>query len=130
VQQTFTILMVEDEAFVVICLQDALEDAGFSVSHVCTGEDAVDALDEQHADVSALVTDIRLGGDVDGWKVGRHARQLNPSLPTVYISADSAHLHTVEGVSKSIMLQKPFAPMQLVAAISTLLNDATPHRPF
>jgi hypothetical protein len=42
------------------------------------------------------------------------------------MSGQSADAWTVKGVPNSIMLAKPFAPAQLVTAISNLLNGGTP----
>jgi DNA-binding response OmpR family regulator len=67
----------------------------------------------------ALVTDINFGREkVDGWKVARHAREIDPEFPVVYMSGDSAADWTSKGVPNSIMLSKPFAPAQLLTAIS------------
>jgi CheY-like chemotaxis protein len=78
--------------------------------------------------IAGLVTDIRLGGGPDGWKVARHAREAIPHLPVVYISAYSAHEHTARGVPDSIMVQKPFAAAQITTAISTHLNALPPQQ--
>lgn len=123
------ILFAEDDTLIALHLKDALEDAGFKVHHVVDGPAAIAALEAHQADLSGLITDIRLGGDVDGWAIGRTARELIPRLPVVYISGDSAHEHTAQGVPDSFMLQKPFAPAQLVTAISTLLNAVPPPEP-
>ena len=120
------IMVVEDEPLIGLSVQDGLEDAGYEVRLV---NDAVKALHELEsaADVlNALVTDIRLQGDGDGWQVARRARELNPLLPVVYMSGDSAVEHTSQGVPHSIMVQKPFAPAQIVTAVSTLINKLPP----
>ena len=72
--------------------------------------------------ICALITDIRLGTGPDGWDLARHARELNARLPIVYMSGDSSQGHSARGVPDSLMIQKPFAPAQIVTAISTLLN--------
>jgi hypothetical protein len=41
-----------------------------------------------------------------------------------YLSGDSAEDWTSKGVPHSIMLPKPFAPAQLVTAVSQLLNGS------
>jgi DNA-binding response OmpR family regulator len=74
-----------------------------------------------------MVTDIRLGEGPNGWDVARHAREVIPTMPVVYMSGDSANEHSAYGVPDSVMLQKPFATAQLVTAISTLMNAAPPH---
>lgn len=128
-ERSILILLAEDEALIAVALQDALEEAGFGVHHVAVGSDAIEVLDEKHSEVSGVITDIRLEGPVDGWAIGRHARELTPHIPVVYMSGDSAHEHTAQGVPDSLMLQKPFAPVQVVTAISTLLNAMPPQPP-
>lgn len=118
------LLLVEDEAVIRLCLEDALTDGGFTVVTAATGEDAIRELENQLDNLAGLITDIRLGSGLDGWEVARRARELNPYFPIVYSTADSAADWPIRGVPNSIMLQKPFANSQLLVAISTLLNDA------
>jgi DNA-binding response OmpR family regulator len=73
------------------------------------------------------VTDINLGsGKLDGWNVARRAREIDPEFPVVYMTGDSADEWASKGVPNSILITKPFAPAQLVTAISQLLNSGTP----
>ena len=116
------LLYVEDEAMVALVVELALEEGGFGVHHVLSGREAVKALDAKSAEYCALVTDVRLP-EVDGWNIARHARELNPILPVVYVSGDSAVEWSSKGVPGSIMVQKPFANAQLVAAVTALLNQ-------
>ena len=74
----------------------------------------------------ALVTDINLRGTMDGWEVARQAREINPAFPIVYMTGAAADQWASHGVPNSILLTKPFAPAQLVTAISQLLNSAQP----
>jgi len=74
----------------------------------------------------ALVTDINLKGKMDGWEVARQARMIDPEFPIIYISGASAADWPSKGVSKSIMLSKPFAPAKLVTAVAQLLNGGMP----
>ena len=72
------------------------------------------------------MTDISLRGRIDGWEVARQAREIDPQFPVVYMSGASADDWASKGVPNSIMLSKPFAPAQLVTAVSNLLNTGTP----
>ncbi|MGE5500489.1 MAG: response regulator, partial [Ignavibacteriales bacterium] len=72
----------------------------------------------------ALVTDVNLGRGESGWDVARHGRELVAGLPVVYVSGDSGHDWQARGVPGSILVQKPFAPAQIVTAVATVLNDA------
>jgi len=71
------------------------------------------------------VTDIALRGKIDGWDVARRAREIDPRFPVVYISGAGGDWPS-KGVPESVMLEKPFAPAQLVTAIANLLNNRNP----
>jgi DNA-binding NtrC family response regulator len=86
-------------------------------------------MEKNAARFRAVVTDIRLGAGPDGWRIGQRARELNPAMPVVYMSADSTHDWASKGVPGSMVLSKPFAPAQLVTAVSALINEADMHPP-
>jgi CheY-like chemotaxis protein len=118
------ILLVEDEPLILLIAQDALEAGGFAVVPVHLASEALSVLDDQIAELSGLVTDIRLPGGADGWEIARHARELRSNLPVVYTTADSASEWPAQGVPNSVVLQKPYAPAQLLTAISALVTAA------
>jgi CheY-like chemotaxis protein len=122
VEASVLILLVEDEHLIALSVQEALEEGGYRVRAAASGADAISFLDEATDQICALITDIRLGTGPDGWELARHARELDPRLPIVYMSGDSSHDHSSRGVPDSLMIQKPFAPAQIVTAVSTLMN--------
>ena len=126
---SLVILLAEDEELIGMTLQLALEDGGFEVRHVMTGEQAFAYFADAPVLCSGLVTDIRLGTGPDGWALARCAREAIPTIPVVYMSGDSAHEHSARGVPDSVMLQKPFAPVQLLTALATLVNAVPPDQP-
>jgi CheY-like chemotaxis protein len=73
-----------------------------------------------------LVADINLRGTMNGWEVATRAREVDPEFPVVYITAANAGAWPSQGVPNSILLSKPFAPVQLVTAIANLLNAQAP----
>jgi hypothetical protein len=74
----------------------------------------------------ALITGINLGSsNIDGWGVARHEKD-DPGFAAVYMSRNDAAVWASNGVSNSIVLEEPFAPAQLVTAVSQLLNSAAP----
>ncbi len=123
------ILIVEDEAGIQSVVEEALSDGGFEPAVTPSGEEAVTLLQGLKNTYRALVTDVSLRGKMSGWEVARQARAIDPSFPVIYISAGSAADWPSKGVPNSIMLEKPFAPSQLVTAVSTLLNKGTPGMP-
>ena len=50
---------------------------------------------------------------------------VEPNFPIVYMSGTAGADWTSHGVPNSIMLEKPFAPAQLVTAVSQLLNTGS-----
>lgn len=120
------ILVVEDEHLLVGPIEDTLSSAGFEMDFVASGEEALVLLKGQNTAYRALVTDVNLGGKLTGWDVARTARHLDPSFPVIYMTGANGADWAAEGVPQSILLEKPFAPAQLVTAISQLLNKDTP----
>jgi DNA-binding response OmpR family regulator len=120
------ILVVEDDPLLHTIVEETLSDGGFAIVIASSGEEAVKLLDASGGKYRALVTDINLGlRKLAGWDVARRAREITPSFPVVYMSGDSAEEWASQGVPNSIMLSKPFAPAQLVTAVSQLLNAGT-----
>jgi CheY-like chemotaxis protein len=120
------ILIVEDDPLVQCLVEETLSDGGFESAIAASGEEAVTLLKAPRGKYRALVTDINLKGKMNGWEAAQHAREIEPDFPVVYMSGAAAADWTSRGVPNSIMLEKPFAPVQLVTAISNLLNAATP----
>jgi DNA-binding response OmpR family regulator len=120
------VLVIEDDEPVQVVVEDALVEAGFAPAIVASGEEAVTLLQGMAQEYRALVTDIALRGRIDGWEVAQRAREIDPKFPVVYISGASAGEWASKGVPNSVMLEKPFAPAQLIAAIANLLNSGTP----
>jgi len=105
-------------------LEGALEGEGFEVVPASNGTEAITELDTDGARFKGLITDIRLGIGPNGWDVGHRAREVVTGIPVIYMSGESAHEWSANGVPESVMLQKPFVMAQLITAITTLLNQA------
>ncbi|MBI5260366.1 MAG: response regulator [Bradyrhizobium sp.] len=118
------VLAVEDEELLQGMVHDALKDGGFDLVIAASGKDALALLTSGGVKYAALVTDINLKDSISGWEVARQAREIDPSFPVVYMTGASADRWPSLGVPNSILLQKPFAPAQLVTAVSQLLNVA------
>lgn len=116
------VLIAEDEAEIRSILEIAFEDGGFDVVLIATGEEALEALDAQGEALRAVVTDINLGGTASGWDVARHARELKADMPVVYMTGSEGKDWASLGVQNSILISKPFAPSQVLTAVSQLLN--------
>jgi CheY-like chemotaxis protein len=120
------ILVIEDDPIIQTMIEEALRDGGYEPSVAASGEEAITLLKGGKYNFRALVTDINLARKIDGWEVARAAREIDPAFPVVYMTGAAADQWAVQGVPNSILLAKPFAPAQLVTAISNLLNTGGP----
>lgn len=120
------ILVIEDDRDLQMMVEDALRDGGYEPAIAGSGEEALTLLKAFRTKYSALVTDIRLLGRLDGWRVARGAREIDPSFPVLYITGGGGDEWPTRGVPDSVLLNKPFSPDELVAAVAKLLKNATP----
>ena len=65
---------------------------------------------------------MNLKGKTSGWDLARLVRERDPEFPVVYMTGMTADEWASRGVPNSVLLTKPFAPAQLVTAVSQLLN--------
>lgn len=119
------ILVIEDDDAIQCIAEDALREGGFETAIAGSGEEAVTLLKGRLVAYRAVVTDINLAGRSDGWEVARAAREIDPDFPVVYMTGAAADQWPVQGVPNSILLQKPFAPAQLVTAVAQLVNGSS-----
>ena len=125
-EDLLVILVVEDDHAIQSVVKEALTDGGFEPAIAASGEEAVTLLKGGLTKYRALVTDINLRGTMGGWEVAKRAREIDPEFPIIYMTGASADEYASRGVPNSILLTKPFAPAQLVTAVSQLLNNGTP----
>jgi DNA-binding response OmpR family regulator len=119
-------MVVEDDQLIQGIVEEALTEGGFAAAIAGSGEEATKLLNGNGTEYRALVTDINLSGKMDGWDVARQAREIDSNFPVIYMSGAHADDWASQGVPNSIMLAKPFAPAQLVTAVSQLLNSVPP----
>ena len=123
-QELPVILVVEDDQMIQGMVEEALTEGGFESVIASSGEEAVGLLEENHGKYRVLITDINLTGQIDGWNVAKIARELNPDIQVIYVTGAAADQWASRGVPNSVLLNKPFAPAQVVTAVAQLLNTS------
>jgi CheY-like chemotaxis protein len=109
------VLVVEDEWLLRDCLAAHLRAARWHVLQARSGEAAIALLHAgKHVDV--VVTDIELGGSINGWSVGKRFRTILPQIAVIYTSGNA--WPSVEAVSKSLFISNTVLP-----ARATLCHD-------
>jgi DNA-binding response OmpR family regulator len=129
VNETPLLLVVEDEEPIQDIVEDALTEGGFATEIVSSGEEALTLFRARLKNYRAVITDVALKGQLNGWEVAAQIRESDPAFPVVYMSGAHADEWASKGVPNSVMLAKPFAPAQLVTAVSQLLNSLPPTAP-
>jgi DNA-binding response OmpR family regulator len=126
VSDAVTVLVIEDDRLIQLMVEEALSDGGFQSDVTGSGEEAMTLLQGSKTPYRAIITDINLAGKRNGWEVAQRSREIDPSMPVIYMTGTHAEGWASRGVPNSVMLTKPFAPAQLVTALSNLLNAAIP----
>lgn len=109
-----TVVVVEDEALVREMLAFGLEEAGFEVVALATAGAALELFEGDGQAMACLVTNVNLGGEVDGFELGRRAVAMRPSLGVIYITGGAEHRAFGEMIYGGKLLTKPFTVEELV----------------
>lgn len=104
---TRAVLVVEDDDNTRLLIRMSLESAGYVVDEAATGEEAVDLLAAGHLPV-AMVVDVALPGELDGWGVREQVREIDESTPVIIISAHGSDATGKPQKGNKSFLEKPF----------------------
>lgn len=115
------VLMVEDEAYLAMALEDLLTDAGYHVLGAARLSDALDIADHEHVDVALL--DINLQGE----SVYPLANRLRESgVPFAFASAYSKDT-IPQDFRDCELVRKPYTSERIIEAVESMVERARPH---
>ena len=119
-QGTGTILLIDDEEYVIDVTQAMLERLGYRVLPAKTGEEARDIADSFDEDIDLAILDIVLP-DMHGKMIYPLLTEMRPNLKVIVCSG-----YTIDGPAQEILdagadgfIQKPFS----MATLSEKLNE-------
>jgi PAS domain S-box-containing protein len=117
------ILLVEDEALIADDEARRLEDEGYVVSAVGTGERAVEFIRSHAGMVDLILMDINLGGGIDGTQAAREILKEN-DIPILFLSVytDRETVERTEKVSSYGYVVKTSGIAVLSASIRMAIN--------
>ena len=118
------ILLVEDHAAVREGIVAALSGAGFGVVAAPTGEDGVRAALAAEVPPAVLITDMNLGGGIDGAELAGVLRRHWPGLAVIAMSGDPRLLRGLPERPPCRLLVKPFRTFLLVQEVRTMMKQA------
>jgi len=119
------ILVVEDDVKVASFIRRGLEEAGYAVDVLHTGDEA--GAHAHTVDYDCVVLDLMLPGR-SGLQVLRDIRARRPELPVLMLTAKASMEDKVVGLDSGAddYMGKPFALAELTARIRALLRRGSP----
>jgi len=122
------ILLVEDELNIARGLLFNLEAEGFAVTHVVSGEEALEALRHEHFQL--VILDLMLPG-MSGFEVCRQLRERDSQMPVLMLTARETEEDRVRGLEMGAddYLTKPFSLDELMLRVQGMLRRSSWYRP-
>lgn len=116
------ILLAEDEEAMRTYLARALTNAGYEVSAVSRGSDALPLLED--GDFDLLVSDIVMP-EMDGIELAQHCAAISPRTKVMFITGFAAvSLRASREQPTAKVLSKPFHLRDLVLEVERMFDDA------
>lgn len=111
------VLLVEDEEHIALGLRFNLENAGYEVTLVRSGEDALEELARRAQDL--VILDVMLAGQLDGYAVARQIRQDDNFVPIIMLTARDSVDDRISGLDAGAddYVPKPFDLDELLARV-------------
>ncbi|QKD02569.1 response regulator [Mesorhizobium loti] len=119
-QSLATVLVVEDEAFLLFAIADELREAGYNVLEASNADQAIRIL-ETRLDIVILFTDIDMPGSMDGLRLSAAVRDRWPPIKII-ITSGKRQPAADAMPSGGVFLPKPYAPEAVAATIEGLLG--------
>ena len=105
------ILVVDDDALVRVHSNLVLEDAGYEVVEASNAADALAKLEER-PDISALFTDVRMPGALNGIDLANAVHAQRPDI-TILVTSGTDNGTTAAIPEAARFVQKPYTAAQL-----------------
>jgi len=113
-----TILLVEDEEFLLETSSKTLQRRGYRVLTASSGAEALDIINSNSA-IDLLFTDILMPGGMNGIELAEQAVALRPNLKVILTSG----YNEFEQVNADTFLKKPYATQDMLNRIGEKLQD-------
>ena len=120
----YTVLLVEDDPLLRMISHDGLSAAGYHVIEAANASEAL-AILEARGDISCVVSDIVMPGDMNGIALSWEMRSRWPRIPMI-LSSGKALPPPSNVPDSTIMLQKPFVLGDLRTAVGRAIVGSRP----
>ncbi len=123
--QDKTVLVVDDQDTIVHLVRTILYMEGYTVIFGCSGKDALHVMENHPNPIHLLLTDIRLGEDLNGCDLAQSIRALRPEMRVLYMSAFPNDERVAREVASGLagFIPKPFSPLEMLSRVEESLSD-------
>jgi CheY-like chemotaxis protein len=120
---TETILIVEDDALVRKYVVAQVNSLGYATLSAANAAEAIEII-ERNNEIDLLFTDVIMPGTMNGAQLATAARELRPSLKTLFTSGytENAVMHHGRLDAGVLLLAKPYRKPELARMIRTALR--------
>lgn len=121
-----TILVVDDDEFILEFVRLLLARAGYLVLTAQNGEEAWGLIEGNEHDVRLLLSDIVMPDSFDGFELAARVRKHHPDLPILLMTGAALHEYppAVLLAWEPMLLRKPFSPDRLLTFVQENLDGA------
>jgi PAS domain S-box-containing protein len=121
-----TILLVDDEEFILDSAAETLRDSGFEVLTAEDGREAIDLYFRHTDSIAAVITDVMMP-NIDGCETIRRIREHNEAVPIIAASGMAVdRQQEATNAGASAFISKPFSAEKLLSVLQSVLpQDAS-----
>jgi len=120
------ILFVDDEKSIINSVRSCLERAGYNVTAVAKGQEALDIFAKDLGRFDLVVTDLTMP-NMTGEQLSHELMRLRPGTPVILCTGHGTAIsrERSDAVGITAILHKPLTPIDLLQAVRNVLDEAS-----
>ena len=118
-----TVVIVDSEIVVRMTLGDYLRTCGYKVIEAANGEEALTVLNDSDERIDAILAEVSLRGEVDGFQLAAWVRRRRPQIAVILAGTpNKAAKAAGELCEDGPLMSKPYDPQLVLDRIKRLLS--------
>jgi CheY-like chemotaxis protein len=118
VQPKRTILVVDDEPFLVEYVRQVAQRCGYEVLTAFDGDEGWAVFLEYHSKIDVVLTDVVMPSSLDGFGLAKNIRRAAPEMLILFMTGAGLERDPETNIQPYRVLRKPFNPTQLAEMLT------------
>jgi twitching motility two-component system response regulator PilH len=119
------ILIVDDEALILLGWEQSLKSAGYDVKTALNGKEALEITLEQKPDI--VITDLIIP-EMNGVELCRRIKTISPETEVLLISGHPEEIYNyqrdfISAGGRDAVLKKPLSVIEMIKAVETIMSE-------